>query len=63
MSKKMGRPKLAKGEARGTHISTRVSALEYQEITKAIKISGQIKTEWVRSALLSTARKRDTKSD
>lgn len=58
----MGRPKLAKGEARGKFVSTRVSIPEYQEIAKAVKISGQPKTEWVRNSLLSAARNRDTKS-
>lgn len=58
----MGRPKLAKGEARGIFVSTRVSSPEYQEIVKAVKSSGQPKTEWVRKSLLSAARNRDTQS-
>lgn len=60
MSKKMGRPKLGKGEARAIFVSTRVSAPEYEEIVQAVKSSGQPKTEWVRNSLLSAARNRDT---
>jgi hypothetical protein len=59
---KMGRPKLAKGEARGKFISTRVSPLEYREITQAVVRDGIKKTEWVRRSLLFSARNRDTKS-
>jgi hypothetical protein len=56
MSKKAGRPKMPKGEARGKFISTRLSPPEYQEITVAIKKSGTTKTEWVRNSLLTSAR-------
>lgn len=58
MTKKLGRPKLARGEARGKFISTRVSNLEYNEIARAIKRDGVKKPEWVRKALLSSARSR-----
>jgi hypothetical protein len=58
MTKKMGRPKLAKGEARGKFVSTRVSNPEYEEITNAIKREGLKKPDWVRNALLSKARNR-----
>jgi hypothetical protein len=60
MNKKMGRPKMAKGEAREVFISTRLSAAENEEIKKAVKISGFPKTEWVRNSLLESARKRVT---
>ena len=53
MKKKMGRPKLAKGEAREKFISTRVSPPEYAEIAKAINDSPAQKTEWVRDRLVS----------
>ena len=62
MTKKMGRPKLAKGEARGVFISTRLSIPEAKEIADAVKKSGEPKTEWVRNTLLSAARNRDTQS-
>jgi hypothetical protein len=58
MIKKMGRPKLAKGQARGKFVSTRVSNLEYKEIADAIKRDAIKKPEWVRNALLSKARNR-----
>jgi hypothetical protein len=59
---KMGRPKLAKGQARGIFVSTRVSPLEYREITQAVVRDGIKKTEWVRRSLLFSARNCDTKS-
>jgi hypothetical protein len=61
-NKKMGRPKLAVGEAKGKFISTRLTRGEFVEIESAIKASGTGKTEWVRQALLSTARNCVTKS-
>jgi len=56
MTKKAGRPKLPKSEARGKFLSTRVSPGEYQEIAQAIRTSGEAKTEWCRNALLFRAR-------
>ena len=53
---KMGRPKMAKNEARGKFVGTRVSPPEYKEIKTAADKSGAAKTEWVRNALLSAAR-------
>jgi len=58
MNKKMGRPKLRKGEARGKFISTRLSPPEYAEIKSAIRDSGNAKTAWIREALLKVARQR-----
>jgi hypothetical protein len=58
MTKKMGRPKLARGEARGKFFSTRVTNQEHAEIIQAIKRDGVKKPEWVRNALLSQARSR-----
>ncbi len=59
---KMGRPKLAKGQARGKFVSTRVSPLEYKEIMQAVSRDNMKKTEWIRHSLLFSARNRDTKS-
>jgi hypothetical protein len=56
MSKKMGRPKLAKGEARGKFISARLSPMEYILIIKAIRRAKVPKPEWVRNTLLSAAK-------
>jgi hypothetical protein len=53
---KMGRPALPEKEKRGSFISTRLSPLEYQEIARAIRQSGEAKTEWVRKCLLAAAR-------
>jgi hypothetical protein len=58
MIKKMGRPKLAKGEARAKFFSTRVSNDEFKEITDAIKRDAIKKPDWVRNALLAKARNR-----
>jgi hypothetical protein len=54
---KMGRPKLPKSEFRGVFVSTRLSPLEYQEVAKAIRESGDAKTEWIRKKLLAAARR------
>jgi len=54
---KMGRPALPEKEKRGKFISTRVSPEEYQEIHRAIRVSGEAKTEWVRKKLLAAARR------
>jgi hypothetical protein len=56
MSKKAGRPKIPKDEARGRFISTRLSPPEYKEIAEAIKKSGIAKAEWTRNSLLKAAR-------
>jgi hypothetical protein len=53
---------LAEGKARGVFISTRLSIPENEEIKKAARQAKIPKTEWVRNALLSSARNRDTKS-
>jgi hypothetical protein len=54
---KVGRPTLPKKEKRGKFISTRLSPPEYAEIEKAIRESGEAKTEWVRKKLLAAARR------
>jgi len=57
MSKKMGRPKVPKSKYRGILIQARLSPEENKEIQAAIAKSPHKKSEWVRQALLSTARK------
>jgi hypothetical protein len=57
MSKKMGRPKVPKAQYRGILIQARLSPEENKEIRAAIAKSPGKKSEWIRSALLSTARK------
>ena len=54
---KMGRPALPEKEKRAKFISTRISPDEYRDIQKAIKASGEAKTEWVRQKLLAAARR------
>jgi hypothetical protein len=56
-TKKMGRPKLAKGAARYELIATRISADESKKIHAAIERSKEEKPDWVRNALLSAANK------
>jgi len=54
---KVGRPTLPKKEKRGKFISTRLSPPEYDEITRAIRESGDAKTEWVRKKLIAATRR------
>jgi hypothetical protein len=56
MKTKMGRPKLPKSKRRGILILARVSQDEHKELQVAIAKSPHSKSEWVRQALLSTAR-------
>jgi hypothetical protein len=52
---KMGRPRVLKTESRSIFISTRLSPVEHQKISDAIKKSGMKKSEWLREALLGKA--------
>jgi hypothetical protein len=49
--KKMGRPKLPKGEAKGRIVPVRFSAEEVQRITAAANAKKQKVSEWIRSTL------------
>jgi len=53
----VGRPMLPKKKYRGKFISIRVSPLEHAEIMQAIKESGISKAKWVRTKLISAARR------
>jgi hypothetical protein len=55
MSKKMGRPPMAKDEVRGKFISTRLSPPEYEAIESAVAKSDSQKTEWLREAAIQEA--------
>lgn len=55
-AKKLGRPKLAKGEAKGVLIGARFTPDESKEVHQAVKQSGQVKSEWIRNVLLGAAR-------
>ena len=54
---KMGRPEVPDNERRELFVSTRVNQPEYDEIHRAIKASGEAKTEWIRQKLLAAARR------
>jgi hypothetical protein len=49
--KKMGRPKLPKGEAKGRIVPVRFSAEEVRRITVKATASNQKVSEWIRSTL------------
>ena len=55
MKKKMGRPALPKGETKDTLIGARFTPDETQAVNAAVKRSGQVKSAWIRKALLSAA--------
>jgi hypothetical protein len=49
--KKIGRPKLAKGEAKGSIVPVRFSAEDRKRVEAAAKSSGKTVSEWIRSTL------------
>jgi len=49
--KKVGRPKLAKGEAKGKIVQVRFNADDLKRMTAAAKASKQTVSEWIRSTL------------
>jgi hypothetical protein len=49
--KKMGRPKLPKGEAKGRIVPVRFSAQDLKEIMAAAKVNRQTVSDWIRSTL------------
>jgi hypothetical protein len=49
--KKVGRPKLAKGEAKGKIVPIRFNAEDLKKVTAAAKANKQTVSEWVRSTL------------
>ncbi len=55
MSKRMGRPKLPKDDARSIVFQVRISPKEQRRIKAAARKSGKDLTEWARNALLSLA--------
>ena len=55
MSKKMGRPKVAKAEYKGVLIGARFAPDEAKQVQAAVKRSKQGKSEWIRKTLLSAA--------
>lgn len=55
MKSKMGRPKLPKGEVKDILIGAKFAPDEAKAVESAVKRSGQVKSEWIRKALLSAA--------
>jgi hypothetical protein len=49
--KKVGRPKMAKGEAKGKIVPIRFNADDLKKVTAAAKANKQTVSEWVRSTL------------
>jgi hypothetical protein len=49
--KKVGRPKMAKGQAKGKIVPIRFNAEDIKKVASAAKASNQTVSEWVRSTL------------
>jgi hypothetical protein len=49
--KKVGRPKMAKGEAKGKIVPIRFNADDLKKVTAAAKASKQSVSEWIRTKL------------
>jgi hypothetical protein len=49
--KKIGRPKLPKGEAKGRILNVRFNSDEVRRITKAAHAGDQTVSEWIRSTI------------
>jgi len=52
--KKIGRPKLPKGDAKGRIVPIRFNAADIKKIEVAAKASHKTVSEWVRSTLTAT---------
>ena len=55
MKKKMGRPRLSEVSAKDVLIGARFGREEAKQVDKAVKRAGKVKSEWVRSVLLTAA--------
>jgi predicted HicB family RNase H-like nuclease len=53
-NRKVGRPKLPKGEAKGRIVPVRFAADDLRAIQAAAKANGQSVSEWVRSTIHAT---------
>ena len=52
--KKVGRPKMAKGEAKGKIVPIRFNAEALKKVTAAARAKEQTVSEWVRSTLYAS---------
>ncbi len=50
-TRKPGRPKLPKGEAKGRIVPVRFTAEDLKAMEAAAKTSGQVLSEWIRSTV------------
>jgi hypothetical protein len=50
---KVGRPKMAKGEAKGKIVPVRFNVEDLKKVTVAAKIKNQTVSEWIRTILLN----------
>lgn len=55
-AKKIGRPRIAKSEFKGTLIGARFSPDEAKQVHAAVKRSGLGKSEWIRNTLLGATK-------
>jgi len=53
-SRRVGRPKLAKGEAKAKIVPVRINSDHHKLFVTAAKNSGQTLSDWIRNALLAT---------
>ena len=50
-TKRVGRPKLPKGEAKGRTVQVRLTADDLKAVTAAAKASNQVLSDWIRGTL------------
>jgi uncharacterized protein (DUF1778 family) len=53
--KKIGRPKMPKGEAKGRVLQVRLNADDLKRVTTAAKAKGQTLSDWIREAINAAA--------
>lgn len=56
-ARRVGRPKLPKGEAKGRIVPVRFTADDLRALEEAAKDSNQSLSEWIRSACNATAKR------
>jgi hypothetical protein len=49
--KKVGRPKLPKGAAKGKAVQVRFTVEDFKKVSSAARVSKQTVSEWIRSTL------------
>jgi hypothetical protein len=60
MKPKMGRPLLPDGRAKDVLIGARFAPDEAEQVHNAVKRAKQVKSEWVRTVLLSASKKSES---